>query len=377
MAHAYTPGLKVTDSTLVVKRRRLPILGEVLVNKGDRVTPDTIVARTKIPGDPETINVATKLGLEAEDVPEVMMVKEGDFIKKGQLIALKKSFFGLFKTPLESPIDGTIDNISTITGQITLRGPAIPIEIHAYVPGIVDEVLDREGVVVSTPAALVQGIFGVGGERQGELAIAVKDPSEVLTADKITADMRGKVVVGGSLVTIDAIKKGDEVGVAGLVAGGIIDKDLVEFLGYDIGVAITGQEDIDLTIILTEGFGQIRMADKTFNLLKSLNGKIASINGATQIRAGVMRPEIIVALDHLLDTDQQEFLENKGGGGMAIGTHLRIIREPWFGKLATVVDLPPELHVIESGSKARVLVAELADGTRVTIPRANVELIEE
>ncbi|MGI6358948.1 MAG: hypothetical protein ACOX2K_09705 [Bacillota bacterium] len=375
MAHAYTPGLKVTDSTLVVKRRRLPILGEVLVKKGDRVTPDTIVARTKIPGDPETLNVATKLGLEAEDVPEVMLVKEGDFIKKGQVIALKKSFFGLFKTPLESPIDGTVDNISTITGQITLRGPAIPIEIHAYIPGVVDEVLDREGVVVSTPAALIQGIFGVGGERQGELVVAVKDPSEVLTGDKITPNMKGKVVVGGSLVTLDAIRKGDEVGVAGLVAGGIIDKDLVEFLGYDIGVAITGQEDIDLTIILTEGFGQIRMADKTFHLLQKLNGKVASINGATQIRAGVMRPEIIVALDHLLE--KQEFAESEAEGGMAIGTHLRIIREPWFGKLATVVELPPELHVIESGSKARVLVAELADGTRVTVPRANVELIEE
>ncbi len=375
MAHAYTPGLKVTDSTLVVKRRRLPILGEVLVKKGDKVTPDTIVARTKIPGDPQTLNVATKLGLEAADVPEVMLVKEGDTVKKGDVIALKKSFFGMFKTPLESPIDGTIDNISTITGQITLRGPAIPIEIHAYVRGTVDEVLDREGVVISTPAALIQGIFGVGGERQGELKMIAKDPGEVLTGDKITADMKGKIVVGGSLVTVDAIRKGAEIGVAGLVAGGIIDKDLIEFLGYDIGVAITGQEDINLSIILTEGFGQIRMADKTFHLLQKLDGKIASINGATQIRAGVMRPEIIVAMDQLKSV--KEFSDEASEGGMAIGTHLRIIREPWFGQLATVVELPPELNVIESGSKARVLVAELKDGSRVTIPRANVELIEE
>lgn len=375
MAHAYTPGLKVTDSTLVVKRRRLPILGEVLVKQGDVVTPDTVVARTKIPGDPQTLNVATKLGLEAADVPEVMLVKEGDAIKKGDVIALKKSFFGLFKTPLESPIDGTIDNISTITGQITLRGPAIPIEIHAYVPGTVQEVMDREGVVIQTPAALIQGCFGVGGERQGVLKMVAKDPSEVLTGDKITADMKGKIVVGGSLVTIDAIKKGSEIGVAGLVAGGIIDKDLIEFLGYDIGVAITGQEDINLTIILTEGFGQIRMADKTFHLLQKLDGEVASINGATQIRAGVMRPEIIVSMKQLKAV--KEFADEESDGGMTIGTQLRIIREPWFGQLATVVELPPELHVIESGSKARVLVAELKDGSRVTIPRANVELIEE
>ncbi len=371
MAHAYTPGLKVTDSTVVVKRRRLPILGEVMVKLGDVVEPKTIVARTKIPGDPETVNVSNKLGLEPEDVPDCMLKKEGDVVKKGEVIALKKSFFGLFKSTLESPIDGTVDIISPITGQITLRGPAIPIEIDAYVPGKVVEVIDREGVVIETPAALIQGIFGVGGERQGQLQMAVKDPSEVLTGDKITSDMRGKIVVGGSLVTLDAIRKADQVGVAGIVAGGLIDKDLVEFLGYDIGVAITGQEDINLSIIMTEGFGQIRMADKTFDMLKSLDGEIASINGATQIRAGVMRPEVIVAL-----SEKKERHENKIEGGMDIGTLIRIIREPYFGKLATVAKLPAELQQVESGTKARVLVAKLESGELVTVPRANVELIE-
>lgn len=371
MAHAYTPGLKVTDSTVIVKRRRLPIVGEVLVNLGDTVTPETIVARTKIPGDPETVNVANKLGLEPEDVPDCMLKKEGDTVKKGEVIALKKSFFGLFKSTLEAPIDGTIDIISPITGQITLRGPAIPIEIDAYVPGKVIEVIDREGVVIQTRAALIQGIFGIGGERQGVLKMAVKDPSEVLTAEHITADMKGKIIVGGSLATLDGIRKADQVGVAGIVAGGLIDRDLVAFLGYDIGVAITGQEDINLTIIMTEGFGQIRMADKTFNLLKSLDGKVASLNGATQIRAGVMRPEVVVALP-----EEGELHDTVFGGGMDTGTLIRIIREPYFGRLATIVELPAELQQVESGTRARVLVAKLEDGEVVTVPRANVELIE-
>ena len=374
MAQAYTPGLKVTDSTIVVKRRRLPIPGEVLVKKGDVVTPDTIVAHTKIPGDPETVNLANKLGLEPSDLPDIMLKKEGDTITKGELIALKPGFFGLFKTPYHSPIDGTIDNISSITGQITLRGPAVPINVEAYIPGKVVDIIEREGVVVETPAALVQGIFGVGGERQGQLHMVAQNPEEVLDCSKITPDMKGKVIVGGSLVTLDGIKKASDAGVAGIVVGGIIDRDLTEFLGYEIGVAITGQEDINLTIILTEGFGQIRMADKTFNLLKSLNGKVASINGATQIRAGVMRPEVIVAREAL---DPSKAEQSFGEGGMSIGTPIRIIREPYFGQLATVHELPPELHEIESGSKARILRAKLKDGTIVTVPRANVELIED
>ena len=52
MAHAYTPGLKVTERAVVRKTRRLPLLGEVLIEKGKAVSPDMIVARTDIPGNP-------------------------------------------------------------------------------------------------------------------------------------------------------------------------------------------------------------------------------------------------------------------------------------------------------------------------------------
>ena len=75
-------------------------------------------------------------------------------------------------------------------------------------------------------------------------------------------------------------------GVKGVVVGVIIDTDLTDILGHDIGAAITGQEDIVTTLIVTEGFGSIQMAQRTFDLLKSLEGREVSINGATQIRAG-------------------------------------------------------------------------------------------
>jgi len=54
-----------------------------------------------------------------------------------------------------------------------------------------------------------------------------------------------------------------------------------------------------------------------------------------------------------------------------------VIREPHFGRIGTVIDLPPELQELESGSKARVMVVEFADDhTRAVVPRANVERIE-
>ncbi len=58
MGHAYTPGLKVTAKILLTKNRILPLKGEVVVNKGDRVKPDDVIARTDLPGTVEPINVA-------------------------------------------------------------------------------------------------------------------------------------------------------------------------------------------------------------------------------------------------------------------------------------------------------------------------------
>jgi len=372
MAHAYTPGLKVTERAVIRKTRRLPILGEVLVEKGQAVSPNTPVARTDIPGNPQTVNVANILAVEPEDIGEFMKKKEGDPVKKGEVLAEYRSFFGLFKHSVESPVDGVVEMISTITGQVTLREPPIPVEIDAYIDGTVEEVLPREGVIVRTEGAFIQGIFGVGGETQGVIRVTVQKPDDVLEESAISADDRGKILIGGSLVTGAAIKKAAQVGAKGIVAGGIIDTDLIAYLGRDIGVAITGHEDVPVTVIITEGFGKMRMADRTFNLLRNLNGYTASINGATQIRAGVMRPEIIVPGYQPKEKAQEQDLSQ----GLVPGTPIRIIREPYFGRLAEVVDLPPELQVIETEAKVRILRAKLEDGTIVTIPRANVEIIE-
>jgi len=119
------------------------------------------------------------------------------------------------------------------------------------------------------------------------------------------------------------------------------------------------------------------MSDKTFQLLTKSEGRLACINGATQIRAGVIRPEIIIPRDDVPASkviDRREELLSKG---MESGLPIRIIREPYFGALGHVANLPIELQIVETESKVRVLEAELDDGRKVIVPRANVELIEE
>jgi hypothetical protein len=373
VGHAYTPGLKVTDNATVVKERKLPLKGEILVEKGDRVGALDVVARTFLPGNVESINVANKFSLPASDVGDVLLVKEGDGVEQDQIIASSKGLFGLFKTELTAPVAGTVENISTVTGQLLLREPPHPVQIDAYIDGTVSEVIPEEGVLVVTQGVFIQGIFGVGGEAHGEIHVVVDSPEKSLTPEMLTPECRGKIVVGGDFVSNAALAKAREVGAVGVVAGGFDDSDLKEFLGYDLGVAITGHEEKGITLIVTEGFGKIRMAQGTFELLKSVEGRTAHINGATQIRAGVIRPEIIVPHTERAKAPKKEADEE---GELKKGTPVRCIREPYFGLLGKVTELPVELTQLESETKVRILKAKLEDGREVTIPRANVELIE-
>jgi len=370
MGTAYTPGLTVTPNTIVRKTRKLPIKGTVLVKKGVRVEPETIVARADLPGDLDQIKVANLLGVNPGEIPQKMLVKLDETVAEGQLIARTTFFFGLFKSEARVPAAGTIEYISDVSGNVGIRRPPKPVELTAYVRGTVVEVIPEEGVVIETPAALVQGIFGVGGEREGTITI-MPEPDRTIEPRDITDALRGKIIIGRRLITGEALRHAARAGVVGVVTGGIVDKELIELLGYEIGVAITGDEAVGLTLVLTEGFGEIEMAQKTFDLLQSLEGQEGSINGATQIRAGVIRPEIIVPRRDGAAPGERA----QGGGELKIGSRIRIIREPHFGRLGAVTELPPELVRIETGAMVRTLRAKLNDGKAVVVPRANVELV--
>jgi len=375
LASAYTPGLTVSGNIVIRRTRRLPLKGDVLVPLGAAVKPDQPVARALIPGVLQTIKMAEKLGVEPRDVGSIFKMKPGEPVAKEQVVAETKGLFGskFGKTKVVSDYTGTIESISEVTGNVLVREPSLPVELKAYIDGSIVEVMPDEGVVVETRGAMVQGIFGVGGERQGVIRIAVSAPDEILDAKHIQDGDAGKILIGGAGITHEALQRATKVGAKGLVAGGIKDGDLMKFLGFDIGVAITGQEAIDLTVLVTEGFGFLAMAKRSFELLKRLEGRPASMNGATQIRAGVIRPEIIVPIPEAA----QEAQVGAEAFELKVGTPIRVIREPYFGLLGTVTELPASLVTLESGTQVRVLEAQLMDGRKVSVPRANVEIIAE
>ena len=373
MAHSYTPGLKVLKNTEILKERRLPLKGSVNALVGDDVSPESVIAKTDLPGNVQMVNVANQLNVDASDVEAVMIASEGSQISKNELIAETNGIFGYFKSRVHSPVDGTVESISNITGQVVIREAPIPVAVDAYIKGVVHEVIHNEGVVIKSYGSFVQGIFGIGGESRGFIKMLSETRDSEISAEMINSELQGLIVVGGSFISLEAYKKALKCKVAGVVVGGFNYYDLEEILGYTLGVAITGSEDLITSLIVTEGYGKIQMGQQTFDLLRDNSGRLASINGATQIRAGVIRPEIIIPNN--TSREENSARDAKKTSGMIEGSLVRVIRSPNFGAIGAVKELPAELRKVESETMVRVAIIKI-DNKLFEIPRSNLEVVE-
>jgi len=365
MSKSYTPGLKILENASIKKKRILPLSGQLHVEKDDLVKSDQIVASAKIPGNVQMINVSNKLNIDPNQIIDCMLCKVDQEVKKGEVVARSKGLFGFFRSEVKSPMDGVLINISDITGQIIISEKPIPIEVDAYIDGKIQEVYKKEGVLISAHGVLIQGIIGIGGEKKGTLKI-IENISDLDKID-LSTDM---VVVIKSFIDYGAYQKINKLGLKGIICGGIDYESLTKILGYPLGVAITGSEDVT-TVVVTEGFGNINMSDRTFELLEKYKNSYCSINGATQIRAGVMRPEVIINLDF----DIENINDNKDESLILVGSKVRIIRDPFFGLIGIVSALPSELVKMKTETMVRAAEVTLGDGTKKIIPRANLEVI--
>lgn len=248
---------------------------------------------------PHVVDIAKKLDVKPEHIKAYLKFELGDYIEADRIIAQKmepsvtscKSYEKIFSGTallIKSPITGFLRNIDTKKGTVTIQYDLEPISLRSFVKGKVSKVKEGYAVRIQGKGAIAYGIIGFGGEVYGQLAI-LKDHSALNSSHK------GKIAV--TTVPIDEafLRKAVSLEVAGIVAPSIHNADWVRFYGEELGVALTGDEHIPFTLILTEGFGSFEMNKTYMDFFKKSEGKLASLSGRTQIRAGVTRPMVIVA----------------------------------------------------------------------------------
>lgn len=362
---AQSPGLTAVPNAVVRRRRQMPVSGRVEVVVSDIVSPTDVVARADMPGPVQPLNIAASLGIPREQVGKAVRVAEGQRVRAGQVVAEISLMLGMLRPKVRAPFDGVVESISSVSGQMMLREVPEPIELRAFIGGRVVSVEEGIGVEIEGAVSLIQGIFGIGSEAFGVLELL--DAGAGVTGGGASLEgVAGKILLVPGTVGARFVSAAREAGARGVIAASAHGDDLTRLAGKEINLAATGDEDVGLTLILTEGFGELGMSLRVLSILEALRGTDISVCGVTQVRAGVVRPEIV-------GKALEGFEAARGAGAFGEGSEVRIVRGRWFGLSGRVRGIPAHPAVIGSGSRALVYEVELEGGEKIVVPRANVE----
>lgn len=237
---------------------------------------------------PKKINIAKKLNLLPKQIKAYMKKGEGDFVYAGDTLASRISDSNTaLPSIISSPTTGTIKKIDLETGIVTVQYDKKPYRLEAGIKGEVIRIEPGNAAIISFNGLSLRGIIGFGSKSYGKLKV-IENSSQLDKCNK------NQILSFAAQIDISIIQKAVDKNVKGIIAPSINSADLVKFTGKEIGVALTGNEDIPFPLIITEGFGSFEMNRDYRETLAENDGKNIYINGHTQIRAGVTRPIMII-----------------------------------------------------------------------------------
>lgn len=340
--------------TQIVRRRVLPTAGELLVHRGDRVIPTDTVAQCSVAGQVRVIDVASALGVDTAKAARQMQVSVGDHVEAGDPLA-KPSVLSWPGIGIVAPFDGTVQDVGD--GYIFLRQDPQPHSLHAHIPGEVVETYPHRGVSIRTTGAYVRGVWGTGGEGEGVLVVRAPDAAQPLGWEQVSLRHRGAILVGGVLQDPRVLFRAQQFRLGGLIVGSISARLKRICRG------------LDLPLVITEGVGEIPMAEPIFHALHTYHGRPAVISGTPDEEKDA---EVIVPLH----TDEEPPTLDTISQPLAEGTRVRLTRSPYLGLLGEIFSLVESPHETSIGTRAKGAIVELPSGRRVFVPYVNMERLE-
>ncbi len=332
--------------------RKLPGRGKIFVEVGEQVTPADLLGEYKQAAGFHIVNTALQLGVAPNKAANYIIRKVGEHIFKGEILAERKQMFKKESDRVYASIDGTIDNINEKTGQIMFKITKKAEGIPAGVWGKVVNISDSASVDIETQVVQIQGKLGRGFEREGSIKI-IASKHEVIKEHMIKEEHAGKILIGGSMLPKTAIARAINLGVMGIITGGIDYQDLI---------AIGEQSDIGITIIALEGYGTISINSDLYDQLMKYENYYSFINGQDHT--------LVIPLDK---TDEKE-IKKEEDKNITVDTKVRIVFDQDIGQIGSVTQLI-ENYTFRSGITAPALKIAYNNNEYV-IPQSNVEILE-
>jgi hypothetical protein len=331
-------------------RVRIPRGAVPIVTSGADVGPDQVLAHHRTPGTPQRVPLAAPLRTPATEVAGLLVALPGSQLEKGDAIA--RSAEG---REVRAPISGLLLGVSGADGSALLAplGPEEPVIGH--VRGRVRSV-DAAGITVEVPGVLVRGVGGTGTAVHGELVVAVHDPGEELRAAAIDVSATGKIVVGGSRASAETMTRARAMGVAGIVLGGVLDKELRDFEAIQRRRREVGGLTGSFGVLLLEGFGKVGIDPQRFAWFRAHAGRMASLFGADGL---------LYVYDAAVAPGRRTLPR--------VGERVVAHRRPFQGRAGVLVAELEDLHATPSGIATRMGLVRFEDGRLAPVPLANLE----
>ncbi|MCC6625934.1 MAG: hypothetical protein IT340_00905 [Chloroflexi bacterium] len=374
-----TPYPCVVKDGLLRVERTLSENGDVLVDVGQRVVADEVVAIGRGSEATLIIDAAADMGVPPGEVVKGLTRQVGATYRTGETMSVARA--GLRRREVRAAEDGVLVAVDAVSGQIRFRPASSRGELKAHVAGTIEAINGRRGVTIATTATHLHGIWGIGDEAVGVVHVLTQRRDEDLRPEMLDARAALAVVVAGRAAGVDALKKAAAVGVRALVLGSLDQADLRSFLesqgragprwyvgGPDWRLP-TPSPVVPFTLIVTEGFGRVPMAALVFETLRECEGREASLAGTTRLRAGLSRPEIIIPSSR---TDGRP--ATAAAAVVQVGTRVRLVDPHSLGQAGAVVS-PPTLRPAGDGILRDMVDVELDGGARRSLPLTNLEVL--
>ncbi len=337
----------------VIHRVRLPAGARVLVEEGHRVEPAEVLANRRSAEEGMSLQIAARLRRSPDATADLLVARPGSRLEAGMPIASDGRgrevvvptaclFLGYDRT------DGT--------ALIAPLGEAEPVIGH--VRGEVASI-SGEALEISVAGALLAGVGGIGGAVHGELMVAVTEPDEELRAGAIDVSAAGRILVGGSRASAETLTRARAIGVAGVVLGGVLEKELRDFEASQVRRRALGAASSDFAVVIVMGYGKVGLEGRLFDWFREHDGHTASLFGA-DARLYVYEASPPPRTRPLAV-----------GGDPVIG-----LRRPFAGAPGRVVRILDGLQGAEVGGALRSAIVRFGDGRTAVVPLANLEVTE-
>ncbi|MFP4456430.1 MAG: hypothetical protein ACLFPS_02105 [Clostridia bacterium] len=348
--------------------RELPYAGNVVVEVGQKVDPDDVVAEMNFyPGLVKRLRVSEHLAISPKDLKRVVQIEEGQLVEKGQVLAfdskwhqpqimvapesgiigmvsknlgivylrrltkfnpepfkvhdvaeemgisMKDAKSSIIVKPNQKVVPGQIiaqqqlkddqfllkytasemfGTVRKIEGhKVWIKSREVSRKLYAYFKGTVVDSVENWSVTIESEAVVLSGNYGIAGERFGR--IKTFDKKE-LTPDDIKSEYNKSIIVVNGKVTDDTLEKASELEIPAIISSGCYLGTIRKYVGDNFIPGITGGEEVRTGLILMNTFSSKSSMGEDFEIFKKYEGNYIAVNGTTHIRAGAIRPEILI-----------------------------------------------------------------------------------